>query len=132
MKNILYGIAVLLTGHLFPDRYEVENTKLVMNPLAVTFWEYWISETEPSLSPSIRCTFVHAVMEPCAEFPVSDGDFSVDEGIVFPVREVGCWLNSSADVSVPAVSKGAFPWVAHDKDAAAGDVPTMRPPPSKI
>jgi hypothetical protein len=122
----------MLTGHLFPDRYEVENTKSVMDPIAVTFWEYWISETEPSLFPCIRCAFVHADIVPCAELPVMDGDFSVDVGIVFTVRESGNWLNSSADLSVPGVSKGAFPCVAHDNDADAGDVPTVRPPPEKI
>ena len=132
LKNILYFIPVLLTGYLFPDRYEVENTKLVIDPLAVTFWEYWISETEPSLFPCIRCEFVHADIEPCREFPVRDGDFSVDDGIVSPVRSSGNWLNSSADVSVRGVSKGAFPCVADNKDADAGDVPTVRPPPERI
>jgi hypothetical protein len=121
-----------LTGYLFPDRYEVENAKLVIDPLAVTFWEYWISVTEPSLFPCIRCEFVHADMEPCAELPVRDGDFSVDEGIVSAVRVFGNWLNSSADVSVPGVSNGAIPCVALEKDSDAGDVPTVRPLPEKI
>jgi hypothetical protein len=104
----------------------------VIDPLAVTFWEYWISDTEPSLFPCIRCEFVHADMEPCAELPARDGDFSVDDGILFTVRVLGNWLNSSAEVSVPGDSNGAFPDVAWDKDADAGDVPTVRPSPEKI